>query len=110
MSLPVLVPADPSIIPAKTYDKLWVQDVMISAPHPTGDAMCSVRMTKFGVFDGVPELEPGNNGIWMNIDGILAKSVEDNDLANIIQSLLLYIQKVGIEKGIVAESSTPSED
>jgi len=110
MSLPVLVPADPSIIPAKTYDKLWVQDVMISAPHPTGDAMCSVRMTKFGVFDGVPELEPGNNGIWMNIEGILAKSVEDNDLANIIQSLLLYIQKVGIEKGIVAESSTPSED
>jgi len=38
----------------------------------------------------------------MNIEGILAKSAEDNDLANIVQSLLLYIQKVGVEKGIVA--------
>ena len=105
MSLPILSPVEPSIVPARTYDKLWVQDVMISAPHPTGDAMCSVRMMKFGVFDGVPELEPGNNGVWMNIEGILAKSAEDNDLANIIQSLLLYIQKVGVEKGIVAPAS-----
>lgn len=102
MSIPILTPAEPSVVPAKTYDKLWVQDVMISAPHPTGDAMCSVRMIKFGVFDGIPELEPGSNGIWMNIEGILAKSAEDNDLANIIQSLLLYIQKVGVEKGLVA--------
>lgn len=102
MSIPILTPAEPSVIPAKTYDKLWVQDVMISAPHPTGDATCSVRMIKFGVFDGIPELEPGSNGIWMNIEGILAKSAEDNDLANIIQSLLLYIQKVGVEKGLIA--------
>jgi hypothetical protein len=109
MSLPVLAPVEPSVIPAKTYDKLWIQDVMISAPHPAQDATCSVRMVKFGVFDGVPEIEPGNNGVWMNIDGILTKSLEDNDLANIIQSLLLYIQKVGIEKGIVAAPSTPAE-
>ena len=102
MSIPILIPAEPSVVPAKTYDKLWIQDVMINAPHPTGDAICSVRMIKFGVFDGVPELEPGSNGIWMNIEGILAKSAEDNDLANIIQSLLLYIQKVGVEKGLIA--------
>ena len=107
MSLPILSPVEPSIIPAKTYDKLWVQDVMISAPHPSGEATCNIRMIKFGVFDGVPELEPGNNGIWMNIDNILSKSVQDNDLANIVQSLLLYIRKAGIEQGIVAPA--PSE-
>jgi hypothetical protein len=102
MSLPVLTPVEPSVIPAKTYDKLWVQDVMISAPHPSGDATCSVRMVKFGVFDGIPEIEPGSQGVWMNIEGILTKSLEDSDLAHIIESLLLYIQKVGVDKGIVA--------
>jgi hypothetical protein len=102
MNLPILNPVEPSVVPAKTYDKLWIQDITISAPHPSLDATCSVKMLKFGVFDNVAELEPASPGIWMSIDHILSKSQEDPELANIIQSLMLYIKKEGIERGIIS--------
>jgi len=100
--LPNIEPIEPTIIPAKTYDKYWVEEVNISAPNVNGDAVARVKLRKFGVFDGVAEFMPGDNGTNMFIKNILSQSAEDNDLANIVQSLLLYIRKAGIEQGLVA--------
>jgi hypothetical protein len=100
--LPDIEPIEPTVIPAKTYDKYWVEEVNISAPDVNGDAVARIRLKKFGVFDGVAEFMPGDNGFNMYINDILSKSAQDNDLANIVQSLLLYIKKAGIEQGLVA--------
>jgi len=100
--LPNLVPVEVSVIPAKTYDKLWVEEIIISAGTLGGEATARVQLRKFGVFDGVAEFMPGDNGTNMFIKNILSQSAEDNDLANIVQSLLLYIRKAGIEQGLVA--------
>lgn len=100
--LPTIEPIEPSTIPAKTYDKYWVVNVNINAPNAGGDATASVFLRKFGVFDGVAEFMPNELGTNIVIDNILSKSAEDNDLANIVQSLLLYIRKAGIEQGLVA--------
>lgn len=104
--LPNIEPIEPSIIPAKTYDKYWVEEVNISAPNVNGDAVARVKLRKFGVFDGVAEFMPGDQGTNMFIGNILSKSSEDSELANIVQSLLLYIRKAGIEQGLVTPPSS----
>lgn len=104
--LPNIQPSQPVVIPAKVYDKFWVEEVIISAPNVNGDATGRVLLKKFGVFDGLAEMMPGDNGTWITIENLLSKTESDNDLANIVQSLLLYIQKVGIEQGVVADPET----
>ena len=105
--LPNLVPSEVSVIPAKTYDKLWVEEIIISAGTLGGDAVARVRLKKFGVFDGVAEYMPGDQGTWLVIDNLLSKSEQDSDLANIVQSLLLYIGKAGAEQGVIAPINSP---
>jgi hypothetical protein len=105
--LPNLTPVDISIIPAKTYDKLWVDEIIINAGNINGDATARVHLKKFGVFDGIAEYMPGDNGMWLVIDNLLSKSVEDPDLANVVQSLLLYIGKAGAEQGVIAPINSP---
>jgi hypothetical protein len=100
--LPNLVPVEVSVIPAKTYDKLWVEEIIISAATLGGEATARVRLKKFGVFNGVAEYMPGDQGTWLVIDNLLSKSEQDSDLANIVQSLLLYIGKAGAEQGVIA--------
>lgn len=42
--LPVLSPAIVSTVPAKTYDKLWVEEIIISAGTLGGEATARVRL------------------------------------------------------------------
>lgn len=100
--LPNINPLEPTIVPAKTYDQFWVEEIVIHAPDPNGDAIARVRLKKFGVFDGKAEFMPGGEFVNLTINDLLSKSNEDNDLANVVESLLLYIKKAGIEQGIVA--------
>lgn len=98
--IPNLVPKEISIIPEKVFDKFWIEEIVISSPILNGEANARVRLKKFGVFDGVPEFMPGDS-IWINIDNLLTRSSTDPELANVVQSLMLYIKKVGIEQNIM---------
>lgn len=99
--LPILNAADPITIPAKTYDRIWIEEIIISAPDPNGDADGRIRLRKYGVFDGVAELDP-NGGQWISVENMLSKSVEDTDLQNAINSLITYIAKIGQDRSIIA--------
>lgn len=101
MSLPILNAADPTTIPAKTYDRVWIEEIVISAPDPNGDANGRIRLRKYGVFDGVAELDP-NGGQWISVENMLSKSEQDNELQTAISSLLAYIGKIGTENNIIA--------
>ena len=56
MSLPILNAVEPTVIPAKTYDRVWVEEIVIRAPDPNGDVVGEVKLHKYGMFDGVAEL------------------------------------------------------
>jgi hypothetical protein len=101
MSLPILNAVDPTVIPAKTYDRVWVEEIVIRAPDPNGDVVGEVKLRKYGMFDGVAELEPGN-GQWIRVENMLAKSAEDSDLQTAMNALLAYVGKIGVENNIVA--------
>jgi hypothetical protein len=99
--LPILNAVEPTVIPAKTYDRVWVEEVVIRAPDPNGDVVGEVKLHKYGMFDGVAELEPGN-GQWIRVENMLAKSAEDADLQTAMSALLAYVGKIGVENNVVA--------
>lgn len=101
IDLPILNAVMPTVIPAKTYDRVWVEEIIIRAPDPNDDVNGEVKLHKYGIVDGVAELDP-NGGQWVRVDNMLAKSTEDTDLQNAISSLLNYVAKVGIENNIIS--------
>ena len=70
MSLPVLPAASPTTIPAKVYDRVWVEEIAIKGPDPNGEISGEVKLHKYGMFDGVAELEP-DGGQWIRIENML---------------------------------------
>lgn len=99
--LPILNAADPTLVPAKMYDRIWVEEIIIRAPDPNGDVNGEVKLHKYGMFDGVAELEP-NGGQWIRVEGMLSQANEDTDLQTAINALLSYVNKLGIENNIIA--------
>jgi hypothetical protein len=99
-SLPVLNAADPTTIPEKVYDRVWVEEVIIKAPDPNGEVNGEVKLHKYGMIDGVAELDP-NGGDWIVVQNMLEKSDEDGDLQTAMGAIINYVAKLGIENNIV---------
>lgn len=109
MAIPSLQAALPARVPAKVYDKIWVEEVIISAPDPNGDAAARVRLRKFALVDGKAELEP-TPGDWLHVSDLLANSESDADLAQVVTSLMAYIAKVGIAQGVISDPNAPADE
>jgi hypothetical protein len=101
MDTPIFSAADPLVIPAKVYDRVWVEEVIIYAPDPNGDASARVKLRRFTVVDGVAELEP-DAGTWLSVPNVLATAANDPDLAQAVSSLMAYIAKTGRAQGVIA--------
>lgn len=100
MPVPILVAASPTTIPEKTFDKIWVEQIIVSAPDPNGDAFARVTVRKFGVFDGVAELSP--EMFFLDVPGVLSGAATDPDLDLALSSLMTYVKKVGVAQGVIA--------
>jgi hypothetical protein len=100
MAVPTLLAASPTSINA-VYDKIWVEEIVISAPTLGGDATARVRLRKFRSTDDGGEFAP-DAGEWLQVDSLLAGAEADPDLAAVVGSLMAYVAKVGIQQGVVA--------
>ena len=100
-NLPIFNASEPNTVPAKVYDKIWIEQIVIQAPDPNGDAVGEVKLHKYGVFDGVAELDP-QDGKWIRIHHLLPESDNDQALSNALTYLLTYIQKLGQSNNIIA--------
>lgn len=101
--LPILNAVDPTVIPAKNYDRVWIEEIVIRAPDPNGDVTGEVKLHKYGMFDGVAELEPGN-GQWIRVDNMLQKSDTDANLQTAITALIGYVTQLGAENNIISNN------
>ncbi len=108
--LPILNAADPSEIPAKVYDRVWVEEVVIRAPDPNSDITGEVKLHKYGMFTGldpegeeieVAELDP-NGGHWIRVSNILEKSDSDPNLRAAMAGIIGYVAQLGVEKNIIS--------
>ncbi len=102
--LPVLGAADPLVIPAKVFDKIWVEEVVISAPDPNGEVSGRVKLRRFATLDGVAELSP-DEGQWLEVQDVLSGSQADPELAAVVSALMTYVAKIGVEGGVIAPAS-----
>src|SRR6056300_1616377 len=94
--LPILNAVDPAVIPAKTYDRVWIEEIVIRAPDPNGDVTGEVKLHKYGMFDDVAELEPGN-GQWVRVENMLEKSDTDANLQTAMNALIGYVMQLGVD-------------
>ena len=100
MAIDTLFAASPHVINA-TYDKVWVSEIVISAPDLGGDAQARVLLRKFRSTESGAEFSP-EAGEWITVDSIIAGAESDPDLAAAVGSLMAYVAKKGIEAGIVS--------
>lgn len=100
MAIPTLYASQPIAISA-TYDKLWVEEIVISAPEVGGDATARVRLRHFRTTDNGVECSP-DTGVLLRVENLLASSTQDPDLAAAVQALMAYVAKIGQENGVVA--------
>ncbi len=100
-SLPVLYANNPTTVPAKTYDKIWIEEIIVRAPDPNGDISGEVKLHKYGIFNDIAELDP-NGGQWIRLEKLLSLSETDIDLQNAMSSLISYIAKIGQDQSIIS--------
>jgi len=101
MELPLLIAAQPLAVPARTYDRVWIEAIEITAPSPSGDATARVRLRRFDVDEsGVVHTEPDSQKL--EVENLLASAQSDPDLAAAVGSLMAYIAKGGIQQGVIA--------
>jgi hypothetical protein len=101
--LPILNAKDPTVIPEKTYDRVWIEEVVIKAPDPNGEVIGEVKMHKYGMFNDVAELDP-KGGKWLRIENMLETAAEDSDLQLAFGALLGYVAKLGVENDVISPS------
>lgn len=101
MPIPVLSAADPITVPARVYDRIWIEEIVISAPDPNGDASARVRLRRYAMVGDTAELEQ-EPGRWVEVRDVLSGAAADPDLAAVVSSLMTYVAKIGTEAGVVA--------
>ena len=98
--IPTLYAAEPLAISA-TYEKLWLREVVISAPQIGGEAEARVMLTRFRTTETGVEEAPAEP-LRLHLTDLLAGADADPDLANAIGAIMAYVAKAGIEQGVIA--------
>lgn len=102
--IPTLFAAEPLSISA-TFDKVWVREIVISAPQIGGEAEARVMLTLFRTTENGVEPAP-SEPIRMHVKDLLAGAEADSDLAAAVTALMAYINKIGIEQGVIANAQS----
>lgn len=101
MAIETLFAQNPTVINA-TFDKMWVEEIVISAPDLGGDATARVKLRKFRSTAEGAEFSP-DPGEWITVEGILSGAEADPDLGAVVTSLMAYVAKKGREEGVIAD-------
>lgn len=99
MPVPTLSAAQPVVV-NKVYDRVWVEEIVISASDPNADASARVRLRLFAEVDGSRELAP--DAVILGIDNVLEASATDPDLDAAVTAIMGYVAKLAVDRGVVA--------
>ena len=97
-----LFAAEPLVL-SGTYDKLWISEIVVSADDPTADVAARVRLRRFRTVDGNVDFSP-EPPIWLEVPDLLSRAETDPNLASVVQGLIAYVAKVGVEGGVIASN------
>lgn len=83
------------------YDRIWLREVVISAPQIGGEAEARVMLTRFRTTETGVEEAPAEP-LRLHLTDLLAGADADPDLAAAISAIMTYVAKAGIEQGVIA--------
>lgn len=101
MDFPVLLAAEPTLIPERLYDRVWVESVSIVAIPGSTTISATIAFRKYRVNEA-GGVEVHGDVITTNIQDVAQAAAGDPDLAGIVEGLTAYIRKAGIAAGVVS--------
>jgi len=84
-----------------TYDRLWIKEVVVSAPSIGGDAEARVFLQRYRVVGDACEEAPEAPTV-LTVPNVLSGADADTDLAAAVASLVRYVAKAAADKGLVS--------
>lgn len=96
--VPELVVADPKSRPAVTFDRWWVQSVVVRAPGPLEEMSAACILAAYSSADGSMSGET----VQLEVSNLQAASISDPLAAAAMASLVTYIESVARERGLIA--------
>ena len=83
-----------------TYDRLWIKEVVVSAPSVGGDAEARVFLQRYRVVGDTCEEAPEAPTV-LTVPNVLSGADTDTDLADAVAALIRYVTKAATEQGVV---------
>ena len=100
MPAPTLNAATPVTVPSKTYDKVWIEELVIRGYDPNADVTADARLRYFGEFDGKREF--GADVVRVSATNLLSNPDNDRDPDTAVTSPMAFVAKLAITQGVVA--------
>jgi len=100
--IPVLYTSpDATVSINAVYDRIWLREVVISAPVVGGEAEARVMLARYRLTDDGVEEAPAEP-LRLHLRDLLAGADADPDLAAALSAIMNYVAKAGIEQGVIA--------
>ena len=100
--IPVLYCSPETVVrPTGVYDRIWLREVVISAPQIGGEAEARLMLARYRLTETGVEEAPAEP-LRLHLTDLLAGADADPDLAAAISAIMAYVAKAGIEQGVIA--------
>jgi hypothetical protein len=98
LDLPELIAAEPTTRPAVTYDRYWLQTLVMRAPAPGQPADANVVLARYSSADGSLSGET----VTLTVADLFTRAAGDQQLAAAMAALLEAVKKIAADDGVVA--------
>ena len=98
LELPELIAAEPTTRPAVTYDRYWLQTLVMRAPAPGQPADATVVLARYSSADGSLSGET----VTLTVSDLFTRAAGDQQLAAAMAALLEAVKKIAADDGVVA--------
>lgn len=101
LALPELIAAEPTTRPAVTFDRYWLQTLVIRAPSPGLPADATAVLAPYSSADG----SLSGESVTINVQDLFARAANDEQLAMAMWVLLGAVRSVAAADGLVEQGA-----
>ena len=99
LDLPELIAVEPTTRPAVTYDRYWVQTIVVRCPSPAEKAVATAVLARCSSSDGSLSGET----VSITVEDLFARAAGNEQIATAMHSLMVAIQQLACAEGLVSQ-------
>lgn len=100
---PVLIVKDPTSRPAVTFDRWWLQTLVVRAPSPTDEANATAVLASYASADG----SLSGQTVSVEASSLLAESQTNPLAAAAMAAILRYVESLAKTQGLIPVETEP---